>query len=747
MVYFKQFISDLITEVSYRTDSGIVNLENPDHISILSEVLDEIGLSDIKHELFKNLFEAERFSNPLLNREIEYTDAQGNKKTGLIGNLLRNPKESPGRQAAERQLPPEGSPEREKINQELGSEKDGKTDTPSTPSKGSEQQPAEQPQTGQSVKPSTKAGKSFTDNLPKGDVAYTGDTTKSTSSTSNETIKKEADKIQNELQDKRDMGDAGAGGPVASQGESRYCNTMNTLNETEFKQKNKQAISDEVQKIKSRTGRSKFPNASERVTLQALGLDPTSDEAYEYIAAREVFAQQELERIKNIPDSVFYNKKGFAGKDEPYLEWMRAAYDGALSTRKILDEDTNMDMSKPNTTIQSETEVDDRFEMKIEQLLDAAKQSGNQDDINHYTTELVAFKKFRKYHDTYTVGQDSNGRMVVVSISNKKGDDLKDPQNNTTPANRFNIIKGQFGDEVAKTVVKSLDENIEAVSDVKKASIKTSNQVDVDENIVKICELPEMEKYMDKLSGNSKFLKFVANKGLDVNTLSTEQKLKLMQEHSQSLLDSGKRVPYEPYGKIMVKIGEFTQVNKFKDKYPDIDYEASSIKRCIDIKETEKDVVKTAHNQVVQDIRGADEKLGFPKDGKNGPHVQGYIGTVMEAMHFDSYIDGGDGKMIIQMGIRGAQPKDIRACLAEKSGFKGDVSTTEGRESLKKYLRETCKIDAKSGAIVITNDEGTTEICEDTWRTAGTSQKVASGFGSDMRNCISSKVDSRRSSK
>lgn len=136
MVYFKQFISDLITEVSYRTDSGIVNLENPDHISILSEVLDEIGLSDIKHELFQNLFEAERFSNPLLNREIEYTDAQGNKKTGLIGNLLRNPKESPGRQAAERQLPPEGSPEREKINQELGSEKDGKTDRQPTSSKG-----------------------------------------------------------------------------------------------------------------------------------------------------------------------------------------------------------------------------------------------------------------------------------------------------------------------------------------------------------------------------------------------------------------------------------------------------------------------------------------------------------------------------------------------------------------------------------------------------------------------------------
>jgi hypothetical protein len=123
MADFKQFISDLITEVSYRTDSGIVNFENPDHISILSEVLDEVGLSEIKHELFQNLFEAERFKNPILNREIEYTDAQGNRKTGLIGNLMRTPKDSPARQAAERQLPPEGSDARNAINQELGSEK------------------------------------------------------------------------------------------------------------------------------------------------------------------------------------------------------------------------------------------------------------------------------------------------------------------------------------------------------------------------------------------------------------------------------------------------------------------------------------------------------------------------------------------------------------------------------------------------------------------------------------------------
>ena len=63
MVEFKQFISDLITEVSYRSKEGIADFKNPEHISILSEVLDEMGLWEIKSELFKNLLEAEEKSD------------------------------------------------------------------------------------------------------------------------------------------------------------------------------------------------------------------------------------------------------------------------------------------------------------------------------------------------------------------------------------------------------------------------------------------------------------------------------------------------------------------------------------------------------------------------------------------------------------------------------------------------------------------------------------------------------------
>lgn len=750
---YNKLIEELLNELSYRV--GIVDLKNKTQQSVISEILTEWGEYEAKSIILDFLNEAGK--TPEKNKPKSETEGEDANYTH-IGKGIYVKKGDEEKDSAQKykkddtgSLKPISDDEYNKEKGEQGKEgEQAAQNTPQNKTDNPAGQPGEeaQPETGTSLQDPT-----YQDVVKKEketlDKINGKDTTIKSNPQSNDDIRSEISEIQSELQSKRDMGIAGAGGALASQGESRYCNTMNTLDEIDFKNKNKNLINSEIEKLKSRTGRSKFPSASESTTLTALGLDPTSDEAFEYIANREVFAQQELQRIKAIPNSVFFlkGKQGFSGNDEPYLEWMRASYDGTLATRKILDENTNMDMSKPNTTMQSETEIDDNVADKIKSNLEQAKNSNNQDDINYYTNELNSFQKFRKYHDTYTVGQDSNGRMCVVSISNKKGDDLKDPQNNTTPANRFNIIKNQYGNDVAKTVIKSIDEGISTVSDVKQSAVKSTNQVDIDENIIGICNLPEMKKYMDTLNNNATFIKFIANKGKSIELLSTGEKLNLMKEHSQLLIDSGKKPAFEPYGKIMTKIGEFSIVNKFKNSNSNIDFESPSIKRCINIKQTEKDAVTASHDKVVDDIKEADSKLGFPKDGKNGPHIQGYIGTVMDAMHFDSYIDGGDGKMIIQMGIRGAQPQDIRNCLAEQSGFTGDTTTTDGRNSLKKHLRETCNIDSKSGAIIIKGKNKISEICEDTWRTAGTSQKVASGFGSDMRNCISSKVDTRRNSK
>jgi len=601
-------------------------------------------------------------------------------------------------------------------------------------------------------------------------------------------------KLQSDLEKKRASGVAGAGGQSASQGEAVYCNVLNSLDNDKFKEENSDAIEAKKKEIAS----SKILT-SDKEDLKALGLDSESPEGIDYLATREVFADTELAKIKKSPpnkppksNNVFFMKKGFGGKDKDYKSWMKAAYDGGLATRKILKEDTNMDTSKPMTTLQSTGDIDNKIAGDLETKLKASK---SDEDKAYYKQELADFQHFRKYHDTYTVGVDKEGRTHIVSISNKKGSDLKDPQNNTTPAKRFNVIKDRYGEDVAKTVTKSLDENIKKVRETKINAARGGADVPIDDELIDaISDLDD--KYMDDIDKpKSDYAKWLKKNGITAPSgmfpKNAKEKLELRNRYVKErqgqydeanerlyeaiekgakptdkppamYTDSGGKekpvfqkrdkkereadpdgpeyedtpaieaVTYNSFGRLYTKLGEKNE-NATK----------GGLAECVKLKTDEKEAVSQAHRQVIEDVYKADG--GKPKPGDdNGPHAQGYVDTVMDAMHFNSYIDGGDGKMIIQMGIRGAQPSQIRGCLAEQSGYTGD---TEDKEALKEHLRKRCKIDEKKGNILIQDDKGERVLAEDTFRTAGTGQKVASGFGKDMRGCVSSKVDEKRASK
>lgn len=127
---YKKIIDKLVRELSYRV--GVPNIENKEHQSIMSEILSEWGEYDVKQTIFEFLTEDPRkFKNPILNRTVKYKDKSGNEKEGIIGNLLTSPKDSPGRIEAEKQLPADGTPERDAINKEVGSQgTDKKIDSP-----------------------------------------------------------------------------------------------------------------------------------------------------------------------------------------------------------------------------------------------------------------------------------------------------------------------------------------------------------------------------------------------------------------------------------------------------------------------------------------------------------------------------------------------------------------------------------------------------------------------------------------
>ena len=565
---------------------------------------------------------------------------------------------------------------------------------------------------------------------------------------------------QDEVEQNRSQGIAGAGGPVASEGESKYCEANNT-DLGKWAEENKEAVATKKQELAG-----KKRNAEEIRTTRALGLDPNSDEFVNYLAMRETYVDQQREAAKNDPNHVFHKKgkKGFKGIDEDYDSWMRVAFDGAITTKAHLN-GSDIDTSKPHKVVQSTAELDGAVEASLE---DAVKNAKTPEDKKHAARQLKNFKKFKSYHDTYAIGTDENGRLTYVGISNKKDSQMRDPQNNTTPAQRLRMIRKSFGEEVAENVAKTIDNAVENVSNAQASSVKKQTTMKIDNDVVAACEGEKMKPYMSDLDDKAddtrpgRFGDFVQKSGKDWSKMPTAEKLQAMQKFSQSKLvdkngesrlreeedgtyyktDDGEwkkikslgqiGLPYEPFGKISIKLGEF-KVNE----------------ETMGIKQAEKDVVTTAHTEVVSSLFEADagEDGYHPAerpDADNGQNTQGYISGVLGAMHVDTYIDmedEDDDSMLIQMGINGVKPSMIRECVGEQSGFKGDSKTSEGRKALKEHLRKRCRVTPGGEKVSIVDSEGNeTELFKDQWRTAGTAQKVASHFGDGMRDCLQRKA-------
>jgi hypothetical protein len=344
------------------------------------------------------------------------------------------------------------------------------------------------------------------------------------------------------------------------------------------------------------------------------------------------------------------------------------------------------------------------------------------------------------------IGKDKNGRTTILHITNKKQNDLKDMWANTTPEYMLASIIKQFGPEVSEAVVTFAKDGIDKCADGKQATNRAFASMKIDENFVKISEIEEMQPYMDALKEQPEF-----NKWMQQNNVKPKNNMELLQAAQQYMKSEearGKKVSYKKFGKILTKVGEFAQETKTKQKYPDIDFNSESIALAVKNKNDEKDLVGAVHRDMVNEISKADREKGFPdKDGNNGPHTSAYIATAMHSMHFDLMVENFDKNLSAVTGIRGSRPEDFRGCLAELSGFEGDINSKEGRDQLNQHLLKKCKINATTGYIEITNPNGNVSLVEDSWRTSGESKKVEKKLGDGLSQCIASKVDSRKSRK
>jgi hypothetical protein len=809
-----ELINEILSEWGCRVDDGMPNPKNPKHLRELVEVLEVMGLSSIKNELIGNLLEGDDFKNPALNKIISYKSVNGEDAEGKVGNLLRRPKEEDAYKQAVATLGGEDSDTYKKAMDDLGGEgqpqKDAEAEEEEGDGKSGEE--TEQPKTGTALDPNTPAGKDFTDQLSPTDSAYTGpdpegetdveienEVDRKNFSKKNPKTQKDApngptqqeilddlnegniDKIteyQDDVENSRAKGVAGAGGAVASEGESKYCNACN-LDKEQWRADNEQ----ELASIKEGL-RGKKRNKEEKLIAASLGYNEDDEEFLDRLAEAELYSKQKIAEAEADKDSVLYKtgKKGFAdarvnGKPDAkgaYSEWMKAGYFGSIATKRRLDE-SKLDTSQPHKVVQSTPELDDAVEAHFE---DMYKNAETEEDKTYYKKQLKFFKKFRKYHDTFAIGKDANGRSVVVSITNKKDSEVRDPQNNTTPAQRLRFIKASFGEEISERVSKVLDNATEKVASAAAATTQSQSKMKIDDDVVRVCDQSRMAPYMAELDNQAtdpkfKFAKFLKAGGKDWNSLSTKEKLESMQEYMNSRLvdkdgnsriisepytdedgesvdatfyidDDGNKIgpikglgdskiglPSRPFGKIAIKLGEFGANEETKG-----------------IKKTEKDLVTEVHTGVTTELFDADaEEGGFHPtdrpDADNGKNTQGYIAGTMQAMHIDTYIDlddEDDDAVLIQMGVNGVKPSMVRDCVAEKSGYTGDTKTPEGKKGLKEFLLKRCRVTPGGEKISVLSEGKEVEMFTDEWRTAGDNQKVASYFGKDMRECLQEKA-------
>lgn len=192
------FIDELITELAYRTDTGIPDLKNRTHLNLLSQILNEWGMSELENSLLPILTEDDKeFKNPALNKVIKYKNVNGDDAEGKVGNLLRRPKEEDAHIQAVKALGGEDSDGYKKAMDDLGGEGQPQRDIEKERERDGDVGQDGQPQTGTALSPDTESGKEYVQNLPDGDPAKVEVNTDKTTTKvySDREIQKEVEKL------------------------------------------------------------------------------------------------------------------------------------------------------------------------------------------------------------------------------------------------------------------------------------------------------------------------------------------------------------------------------------------------------------------------------------------------------------------------------------------------------------------------------------------------------------------------
>ena len=577
---------------------------------------------------------------------------------------------------------------------------------------------------------------------------------------------------------------AGAGGPVASAGETMCTEAQTDLIQGRYNSEQVrstpqfQSAMNNVQAAFSGT-KGKRPQTSIKKELDEICLKfglftpqgkPDYDAATPILAEAHTYVMEKDATFKetNVAKQKFKT-------EEDRFSWLRASFYASYSLMN--NGPSDWDRANGNgRVLKANSRTDGVVKKLLEDKLESARKVGDVKQTEYYQRELESWEKFRGYHDTYLVYTNKDGNLAVYHISNKKSDDLLDPQHNTTPEKRIRTYdesarEANLSPEQAKIVGDAQQVAVSAVQNIDAIAVAAYNELDA-ESVPLIASLASRlprksqtdvsRDYFESLKNDRIMKKHFKSNGINPDDLSDEDIIVTAMELVEQ--SGGKLETFSGnFSKFVIKLGQLSRSVYDKAEAGKSPEEISKMfngiytpeeiteilndpemKMLADVKTKHAAGLEGVHQGFIDALHKADG-TDANHTGDNGPAVETYVRGTLKALHIDTYITNYDNKVQIEMGGVGVVPSDVRGCMGRLSGFKGSTDTPAGRQNLIDHLAKSVKLDSGSDAVYLVGEDGKTRtyLATDTWRQAGSGQKIATGFGADLRKCLKSSVAKR----
>jgi len=736
---FGQIINDIITEVSYRSKEGIADFKNPDHISILSEVLDEMGLDVIKNELFQNLFEADT-KNPE-DEKYKNTGGSGYVKADDYERWRNNPDGFDGPRFKKTdsgdyvQVDKDGND----VEKDVDTSQDGFWDY-------------------------TKDGDTKPDSKPKViKIEKTIDTLRipAEKETANAT-KKRRDNINN-LTDSLVKESSGSSDLIRNLINKRRDGLVNLHD--------------------------KPPGGGGSLVGEMYGGVAAEELSKNENLSEDEFVSQKMKEIDGTPLYDELMEKAKASKatqknPQKYIEgWLRTAYKTGKSEIDYLKSEPKFKYKQPQNqpypiSFTMDFNQSQIVKSKLEVELEKAKESGDNDKVKHYEKQLRILKRLPDT-DTGILYETTDGLVGFKHTSNKN--DWKDPHNNTSVREKGKKMQksldsiaraNNLDEEIVSDVQNSLNELVSDTADlvdsaekVVERDVRGINSNEFAKNNAEVFKYlnPKRIDYPQLIRTAPSVKAYFFDKGIDVDDVSDTELL-------EGVIDMTKNgTAPQDVSKIVLKISELTKLVRTRREEGLAKYGGPMSNEQIAENEglplsvvealqnpindsilntnrARKDTMGVAHEQMVSGILNKDEQLAQqldkdfypnPDDADNGPSTQAYVSSFMDEIHFTRYIDGEfEGAQSINIDGTNVTPQNFRNCLSKLSGFDGNPN--EDREGLKDHLRKRMRISPNGASITFSGnrDGESVEVGVENYRTKGNSKSILAHLGKDLISCL-----------